>query len=52
VLLAVCLIKVLAYDSRQLDTLARIVSFMLLGAVLILVSWIYTRFGSRLRRYL
>lgn len=52
VLLGVCLVKVLAYDSRELETLARIMSFTLLGAVLIVVSWIYTRFASRLRRYL
>jgi uncharacterized membrane protein len=52
VLLGVCLVKVLGYDSRQLETLARILSFMLLGAVLIVVSWIYTRFGMKLRQYL
>ena len=52
VLLGVCLVKVLGYDSRQLETLARILSFMLLGAVLIVVSWIYTRFGLKLRQYL
>jgi Predicted membrane protein (DUF2339) len=51
VLLGVCLVKVLGYDSRELETLARILSFTLLGAVLIVVSWIYTRFGLRFRQY-
>jgi uncharacterized membrane protein len=52
VLLGVCLVKLLGYDALQLEALARIVSFMLLGAVLIAVSWIYTRFSTQLRPYL
>ena len=52
VLLGICIVKVLAYDSRQLETLARIVSFILLGLVLMLVSFIYTRFSGTVRKYL
>ena len=52
VLLGMCIVKVLAYDSRELETLARIVSFILLGLVLMLVSFIYTRFSGTLKRYL
>jgi hypothetical protein len=52
VLLAMCIAKVLAYDSRQLETVSRIFSFILLGLVLMLVSYLYTRFGATLRKYL
>ena len=51
-LLGVCIVKVLGYDLQQLDALTKILSFTLLGAVLIAVSWIYTKFGTRLRHYL
>ena len=40
------------YDLRQLETVNRILSFIVLGVVLLIVSWIYTRFRSRIRQYL
>jgi uncharacterized membrane protein len=51
-LLFLCIIKLFASDLSQLEPLARIVSFVLLGVVLLLVSWIYTRFKEQIQRYL
>lgn len=51
-LLGVCILKVFVYDLRELEALPRIVSFVVLGLVLLGVSLIYTRFREQLRRYL
>lgn len=51
-LLLVCILKLFVYDLRFLDTLPRILSFIVLGAILVAVSWIYTRFRERVERYL
>jgi uncharacterized membrane protein len=51
-LLLICVGKVFFYDLRNLETLYRIFSFVGLGAILLLVSWIYTRFKEQLRKYL
>ena len=51
-LLAVCTLKLFAFDFRELDTPARILSFVGLGFVLLGVSFVYARFGAQLRRYL
>ncbi len=51
-LLAACIVKVFAYDLRELEALPRIVSFVVLGVLLLGVSLIYTRFREQLRRYL
>lgn len=51
-LFLVCVLKLFLYDFRQLETLNRIVSFIALGAILVSVSWIYTRFRGRIQRYL
>ena len=50
--LLMCVGKVFFYDLRNLETLYRIFSFVGLGAILLLVSWIYTRFKEQLRKYL
>jgi uncharacterized membrane protein len=50
--LLICVGKVFFYDLRNLETLYRIFSFVGLGAILLLVSWIYTRFKEQLRKYL
>ena len=47
-----CILKLFAWDLRNLDTLPRILSFIVLGALLVGVSWIYTRFRESLQRYL
>jgi hypothetical protein len=51
-LLAVCILKLFVDDLRFLDTLPRILSFIVLGAILVAVSWIYTRFRERVERFL
>lgn len=52
VLLAVCTVKAFAYDFRHLETLARIVSFTVLGLLLLATSWVYARYNDRLQRFL
>ena len=39
------------YEGK-LDTLPRIFSFIVLGALLVGVSWVYTRFREQVQRYL
>jgi hypothetical protein len=51
-LLLACILKLFVYDLRFLDTLPRILSFIVLGAILVAVSWIYTRFRERVERFL
>ena len=50
-LFLVCVLKLFLYDLRQLETINRILSFIVLGVILVSVSWIYTRFRDRLQRY-
>jgi Predicted membrane protein (DUF2339) len=47
----VCIAKLFFYDLRNLETLDRILSFLVLGAIMVAVSWVYTRFRSRIQRY-
>jgi uncharacterized membrane protein len=51
-LLTGCIGKLFFWDLGYLDTLPRIFSFVVLGALLIAVSWIYTRFRETVQRYL
>lgn len=51
-LLAACILKLFLYDLRGLTGLPRVLSFLVLGAVLILVSYTYTRFKERLEALL
>lgn len=48
----VCILKLFFYDLRYLDTISRIFSFIVLGAAMVAVSWVYTRFRSQIQRYL
>jgi hypothetical protein len=50
--LGVCLPKLFLYDLRHMETPYRIFSFLLLGFLLIAVSWVYTRFKSQVKAYL
>jgi hypothetical protein len=50
-LLLLCLVR-LGYDVRTLDALGRIVAFVVLGLVLLSVSWVYTRFKDQIRQWL
>jgi uncharacterized membrane protein len=47
-----CIAKVFVYDFREFDTASRILSFILLGLMLLGASWVYARFRDRLRRLL
>ena len=47
-----CTLKLFLYDLRNLDTPYRIVSFIALGAILLGVSWVYSRFREQVRRIL
>jgi hypothetical protein len=51
-LLLACILKLFVWDLRHLETLPRILSFLVLGLLLVAVSWIYTRFRDRVQRYL
>jgi uncharacterized membrane protein len=45
-------LKLFLYDLRELETVNRILSFIVLGLILVGVSWMYTRFRDRVQRYL
>jgi uncharacterized membrane protein len=45
-------VKVFLVDLRGVETLYRIFSFIVLGVILLLVSFGYTRYRSVVRRYL
>ncbi|UCH49172.1 MAG: DUF2339 domain-containing protein [Betaproteobacteria bacterium] len=51
-LLAVCLIKLVAVDLEGVETIYRIGSYIVLGLLLLLVSFAYTRFRDTIKRYL
>lgn len=50
--LVVCIGRLFLFDLPQLEELARIISFVALGAVLLAVSWIYTRYRARIQKFL
>lgn len=52
VLLGVCTLKAFFYDFRELETVFRIFSFMVLGILLIAVSFVYSRYREKLKRLL
>jgi hypothetical protein len=51
-MLSFCILKLFIYDLRDLTGLSRILSFIILGLVLIAVSFAYTRFKERLQEIL
>jgi hypothetical protein len=51
-LLLACILKLFVWDLRHLETLPRIFSFIVLGVILLGVSWIYTRFRERVAKLL
>lgn len=51
-LLSGCVLKLFVYDLRGLTGVPRILSFVVLGLVLIAVSFVYTRFRAGLADYL
>jgi uncharacterized membrane protein len=46
-MLLVCLVKLFGHDLQSLDALPRILSFVGLGIVLLVVSWVYTKRGKK-----
>jgi hypothetical protein len=52
VLLLFCVLKLFFVDLSTLEPLARIVSFVVLGLVLLGVSWTYTRYRDQIRKLL
>ena len=50
--LLICILKLFLYDLRNLETLPRILSFIVLGAIMLGVSWIYTRFRDHVKNLL
>jgi hypothetical protein len=51
-LFGVCLAKLFFHDFSQLDTLSRILSFIVLGLLLIVASWAYSRFREQIHKIL
>jgi hypothetical protein len=51
-LFGLCLIKLFFRDFAELDTLSRILSFIVLGLLLIAASWAYSRFREQIKRLL
>ena len=51
-LFLLCIAKLFIYDLRELDTVSRILSFVVLGVMLMAASWVYTRFRDKLSRLL
>jgi hypothetical protein len=52
IIFLLCIAKLFVYDLRELDTLSRIFSFVILGVMLLASSWVYTRFREKLRKLL
>jgi len=42
-----CILKLFVYDLRYLETMPRILSFIVLGLILVAVSWLYARSFGR-----
>jgi hypothetical protein len=51
-LLLACILKLFVYDLRELEALARIMSFVMLGLSLLAISWTYTRYREQIRKFL
>jgi hypothetical protein len=50
--LLVCVLKLFFFDLATLEGIARIISFIVLGALLMAASWLYARFRDDLRKLL
>lgn len=49
---ALCVLRLFFYDFSSLDTVSRILSFVVLGLLLLGGSWLYTRYRENINRYL
>ncbi len=52
VLFLVCILKLFFYDLRNLEVPFRILSFIILGLILMGISWFYTRYQEKIKEYL
>ena len=50
--LLIAVIHIIAVDAMKLDTLGRILSFLTLGAVLLLLGFLYNQYQDKIRKYL
>lgn len=48
-LFALTILKVFAYDTSNLSTLYRMISFLVLGVILLLVSFVYNKYKDKLK---
>jgi len=51
-LLAICVVKLVAIDLEGVEAIYRIVSYIVLGLLLLLASFVYTRYRETIRRFL
>jgi hypothetical protein len=51
-LLLACILRLFVYDLGELEPLARIMSFVVLGLFLLAISWTYTRYAEQIRKFL
>lgn len=52
VIFSIVILKVFLYDTRNLDTIYRTISYFVLGGLLLLVSFIYTKYKNKLMEIL
>ena len=50
--LAVAVLHIIAIDAMKLDTLGRILSFLVLGVVLLLLGFLYNQYQDKISKYL
>jgi uncharacterized membrane protein len=48
----ICTLKLFFWDLGNLERLPRIISFIVLGLLLLAASWVYTRFRDQVQRFL
>lgn len=52
IIFAITIVKVFLYDTRSLETIFRTISYVVLGIILLLVSFIYTKYKEKLKEIL
>ncbi|MFW6015536.1 MAG: DUF2339 domain-containing protein [bacterium] len=49
IIFSIVILKVFLYDTRSLDTIYRIIAYIVLGIILLFVSFIYTKYKEELK---
>jgi uncharacterized membrane protein len=52
IIFGISILKVFLYDTRNVETIFRTVSYIVLGAILLLVSFLYTKYKDKLKEIL